>query len=65
VPELIQRHATPARLAAAALRLLLDDAARVAQRAVLREVRTRLGPGGAAERAARAVLRESGHESPA
>jgi lipid-A-disaccharide synthase len=59
VPELIQRHATPGRLAAAALRLLLDDAARVAQRAVLREVRARLGPGGAAERAARAVLRET------
>jgi lipid-A-disaccharide synthase len=65
VPELIQRHATPARVAAAALRLLLDDAARVAQCAVLREVRMRLGPGGAAERAARAVLRESGHASPA
>jgi lipid-A-disaccharide synthase len=65
VPELIQRQATPARLAATALRLLLDDAARVAQRAVLRDVRARLGPGGAAERAARAVLRESGHASPA
>ena len=65
VPELIQRHATPTRLATAALRLLLDDAARVAQRAVLREVRARLGPRGAAERAARAVLRESGHALPA
>jgi lipid-A-disaccharide synthase len=65
VPELIQRQATPARLAAVALRLLLDDAARVAQRAVLRDVRARLGPGGAAERAARAILRESGHASPA
>jgi lipid-A-disaccharide synthase len=65
VPELIQRHATPGGLAAAALRLLLDDAERVAQRAVLREVRARLGTRGAAERAARAVLRECGHASPA
>ncbi|MBI3455135.1 MAG: lipid-A-disaccharide synthase [Candidatus Rokubacteria bacterium] len=60
VPELIQGSATPARVARAALTLLEDDAARVAQRVVLREVRARLGERGAGERAARAVLRESG-----
>jgi lipid-A-disaccharide synthase len=58
VPELIQRDATPARVARAALRLLEDDALRAAQRQVLREVRARLGAAGAAQRAARAVLRE-------
>jgi len=60
VPELIQGRATPARLAEVALGLLQNDAARVAQRAALRDVRARLGPSGAVERAARAVLRESG-----
>ena len=57
VPELIQRDATPAGLAAAALRLLEDDGARAAQRLALREVRARLGDAGAGLRAARAVLR--------
>jgi lipid-A-disaccharide synthase len=61
VPELIQGEATPIRLARAALTLLQDDAARAAQQLVLREVRARLGQAGAGERAARAVLRESGH----
>jgi lipid-A-disaccharide synthase len=61
VPELIQGEATPARLARAAVALLQSDDARTAQRLVLREVRMRLGEAGAAERAARAVLRESGH----
>jgi lipid-A-disaccharide synthase len=65
VPELIQRRATPAGVAAAGLKLLLDETARVAQRAALREVRVRLGVPGAAERAARAVLREGGHAVPA
>ena len=58
VPELIQRRATAERVARAALTLLEDGAARTAQRAVLREVRSRLGEPGAGERAARAVLRE-------
>jgi lipid-A-disaccharide synthase len=58
VPELIQREATPARVARAAVRLLEDDALRADQRQVLREVRARLGAAGAAQRAARAVLRE-------
>ncbi len=61
VPELIQREATPPRLAEAAVNLLESEPARVAQRAALGEVRARLGARGAAERAARAVLRESGH----
>jgi lipid-A-disaccharide synthase len=61
VPELIQGQATPARLARAALGLLQSDAARAAQRRELRDVRARLGPTGAAERAARAVLQESGY----
>jgi lipid-A-disaccharide synthase len=61
VPELIQGRATPARLAHAAVRLLENDAARAAQRLALREVRARLGQTGAGERAARAVLQESGH----
>jgi len=61
VPELIQREATPARVARAALALLQNDAVRAAQRLQLREVRTRLGAAGAGERAARAVLRESGY----
>jgi lipid-A-disaccharide synthase len=65
VPELIQRRATPAGVAAAGLALLLNDTARVVQRAALREVRVRLGTPGAADRAARAVLRESGHAVPA
>lgn len=58
VPELIQGQATPPAVARAALRLLRDEAARVHQRAALREVRARLGQRGAGERAARAVLRE-------
>jgi lipid-A-disaccharide synthase len=65
VPELIQRRATAARVAETALALLADDAARVAQQAVLREVRARLGAAGAAERAARAILREREHAVPA
>jgi len=61
VPELIQGRATVPGVAQAALALLEDAAARAAQRAVLLEVRARLGEPGAAERAAHAVLRESGH----
>jgi lipid-A-disaccharide synthase len=61
VPELIQDDATPARLSRAAHTLLRDGTARARQEAVLRDVRARLGQRGAAERAARAVLREAGH----
>ncbi len=64
VPELIQRDATPGRLAEAAVSLLQSEPARLAQRAALCEVRARLGASGAGERAARAVLRESGHAVP-
>ena len=52
VPELLQRDVTGANIAAAA-RAILDDPARQAtMRAGLREVRQRLGRGGAADRAA-------------
>jgi lipid-A-disaccharide synthase len=63
VPELIQGDATPARLSRAAHTLLRDGQARARQEAVLREVRARLGQPGAGERAARAVLREAGHDA--
>ena len=58
VPEFIQGRATSDAVAAAALEILENDVARAAQRAALLEVRTRLGEGGAALRAAWAVLRE-------
>lgn len=60
VPELLQARATPGRLARAALTLLHDGATRQAQTSALAEVRGRLGPAGAGERAARAVLRALG-----
>jgi lipid-A-disaccharide synthase len=57
VPELLQREVTPARIAAEARQLLENPQAyRVAQEG-LREVRRRLGPGGAVERAAALVLK--------
>lgn len=57
VPELLQREVTPARIAAEARQLLENPQAyRVAQEG-LREVCRRLGPGGAAERAAALVLK--------
>jgi len=52
VPELVQDDFTPRAVAEAALRLLQDPNARNAQRAGLAEVRKRLGPPGAVERAA-------------
>jgi lipid-A-disaccharide synthase len=56
VPELIQHEVTPARIAAEARQLLENPQAyRLAQEG-LREVRRRLGPGGAAERTARLIL---------
>jgi lipid-A-disaccharide synthase len=51
VPEFLQEDTDPDAVAGA-LRALLDGPARAAQRAALREVRARLGGGGAAERAA-------------
>jgi lipid-A-disaccharide synthase len=55
VPELLQRDASPERMAAEIERLLGDRAAREAQLAGLREVRASLGEPGAAERVAAEV----------
>ena len=56
VPELIQKDFTPKRVAAEVLRLLNDSRAREALRAGLADVRTRLGPPGAVDRAADAIV---------
>ncbi len=56
VPELVQFHATPERIAAAARRLLDSSEIRRAMQGQLHEVRDRLGPPGAARRTAEAVL---------
>ena len=56
VPELIQNDFTPNRVAAEVLHLLRDTAARDKLRAGLAEVRQRLGPPGAVERAADAIV---------
>ncbi len=64
VPELIQDAFSAPRLAAEAARLLDDPPARAQMLEGLREVKARLGPGGAMERAAQAVLAalgEAGH----
>ncbi len=55
VPELLQHEVVPQRLAAEALHLLTDAAARERQRAALAELRPRLGEGGASARAAAQV----------
>ena len=52
VPELVQDDFTPERVAAETLNLLQEPNAREAQRRGLEEVRKRLGPPGAVERAA-------------
>ncbi len=52
VPELMQRDFTPSAVAAEVQRLLEAPVAREEMKAGLAEVRTRLGPGGAIERAA-------------
>ncbi|MBZ5703323.1 MAG: lipid-A-disaccharide synthase [Acidobacteriia bacterium] len=57
VPELIQKDCTPQRVAHEVLRLLQQDAARAELRRGLAEVRERLGPPGAIERAADAIVR--------
>jgi lipid-A-disaccharide synthase len=56
VPELLQRDATPERLAAAALEVLRSAPRQAAMRDALGDVRRRLGDPGAVERAAREVL---------
>jgi lipid-A-disaccharide synthase len=55
VPEVIQKDFTPERVAAQTLRLLRDPSATAAMRAQLAEVRRKLGPPGAVERAADAI----------
>jgi lipid-A-disaccharide synthase len=56
VPELVQDDFTPQAVADETLRLLQDPNARSAQRAGLADVRTRLGPPGAVERAADEIV---------
>jgi lipid-A-disaccharide synthase len=56
VPELIQRDFTPDRVSVEIVRLLQNQTARDAQRAGLAEARERLGPPGAVDRAADAIL---------
>jgi lipid-A-disaccharide synthase len=55
LPELIQKDFTPEKVAAEALRLLRDSLVIAAMRAELAEVRRKLGPPGAVERAADAI----------
>ena len=55
VPELVQRDFTPERVSEEVLRLLNDPHAREELRAGLAEVRNRLGPPGAVDRAADAI----------
>jgi lipid-A-disaccharide synthase len=57
VPELLQRQASPERMAAEVNRLLGDPAARDAQLAALREVRSSLGEPGAPRRVAEEIAR--------
>jgi lipid-A-disaccharide synthase len=56
VPELIQHDFTPDRIASEVLRLLRDSQARDELRAGLADVRRRLGPPGAVERAADTIV---------
>lgn len=56
VPELVQDDFTPEAVATETLKLLQDPNARNAQRAGLADVRTRLGPPGAVERAADQIV---------
>lgn len=57
VPELVQHRATPGRIAATLIDLLRDEEQCAAMKQGLREVKEKLGPPGAVERAA-AVVRE-------
>jgi lipid-A-disaccharide synthase len=56
-PEFIQHHATPVRIAAAALDLLTNNSHRNAVRERLAEIVASLGGRGASHRAAQAILR--------
>jgi lipid-A-disaccharide synthase len=56
VPELIQSDFTPERVSKEVVQLLRDPAARDAMRVHLAEVRVRLGPPGAIDRAADTIL---------
>ena len=56
VPELIQSEFTAERVSTEVLRLLQNQTARDTQRAALAKIRERLGPPGAVERAADAIL---------
>jgi len=56
VPELIQHHATPGRLSDTLLELLRDETLRASMVERLRSLKSRLGPPGAADRAASAIL---------
>jgi lipid-A-disaccharide synthase len=58
VPELIQHRATPTRVARELLALLRDDARCARMQDALRQVRAHLGPPGAVDRAAQAILQE-------
>ena len=55
VPELVQKDFTPQRVAAEAIRLLDSSEARAEMQSGLAEVRTRLGPPGAIDRAAEII----------
>ena len=61
VPELIQDHFTPARLADETVSFLIDRKRYDETRTALRQVRERLGSPGASARAAAAVLDIAGH----
>jgi lipid-A-disaccharide synthase len=56
VPELVQDNFTPDKVALETLRILQDPNARAAMRDALTEVRKRLGPPGAVERAADQIV---------
>jgi lipid-A-disaccharide synthase len=56
VPELVQDNFTPDKVALETLRILQDPNARAAMRDALAEVRKRLGPPGAVERAADQIV---------
>ena len=58
IPELIQHHATPARLADQARRILDDASSREAMRAEMARMRALLGTPGASGRAAEVVLEQ-------
>lgn len=61
VPEFLQEDARPEALAAPVARWLTDNAARLTVRRDLESIRTKLGPRGVAERAARAALEVFGN----